>query len=179
MEVHMEDRYPDALGLSRGVLRGLRVLNIVYGFGVAAILVLSLVSPAFLFDALGVRGNTGWWTTGTLAMRGIMVVGLAGAFIAHRILTELLKIVESVRAGDPFVIDNATRLTEIAWWMLAGELLHLVVGVLVGIASTPAQPVDIDWTFSVTPWIAVLLLFVLARVFAHGARMREDIEGTV
>lgn len=44
---------------------------------------------------------------------------------------------------------------------------------------TVQVPIDIDWTFSFTPWIAVLLLFVLARVFAHGARMREDLEGTV
>jgi hypothetical protein len=36
-----------------------------------------------------------------------------------------------------------------------------------------------NWTFSVTRWIAVLLLFVLARVFEQGARMREDLEGTV
>ena len=28
-------------------------------------------------------------------------------------------------------------------------------------------------------WLAVLLLFVLARVFDHGARMREELEGTV
>ena len=173
----MEDRYPNALGLSRGVLRGVRVLNIVYGVGVAALLVLSVVSPEFLFEALGVRSMTGWWTIGIMAMRGLMVVGLAGAFIAHQILSELLRIVDSVRAGDPFVIDNATRLTRIAWWMLAGELLHLVVGVVAGFTSTPAP--DIDWTFSVTPWIAVLLLFVLARVFAHGARMREDLDGTV
>lgn len=44
---------------------------------------------------------------------------------------------------------------------------------------TVQVPIDIDWTFSFTPWIAVLLLFVLARVFAHGAQMREDLEGTV
>ena len=174
----MEDRYPGTLGLSRKVLRGLRVLNIVYGLGVGLMLVASVIAPEFLFDALGLRGTTSW-TGATLAMRGIMVVGLAGAFIAHRILTGLLEIVESVRASDPFVLDNATRLTEIAWWLLAAELLHLVVGVLVGLASTPAQPVHLNWTFSFTPWIAVLLLFVLARVFVHGARMREDIEGTV
>ena len=174
----MNDRYPGSLGLSGKVLRALRVLNIAYGLGVAAMLILSFVAPEFLFGAIGLRGMTGWSST-TLAMRGIMVVGLAGAFIAHRILTELLQIVDSVRAGDPFVLDNATRLTEIAWWLLGAELLHLVVGILVGVVSTPAHPVDIDWTFSFTPWIAVLLLFVLARVFAHGARMREDIEGTV
>jgi len=33
--------------------------------------------------------------------------------------------------------------------------------------------------FSFAPWLAVLLLFVLARVFAEGARMRADLEGTV
>lgn len=169
--------YPDALGLSRRVLRWLRILNMVYAAGVGLMLIVSIASPEFLFGALGVRA-AGWGTT-TQAMRAIMVVGLAGAFIAHRILTGLLRIVESVRAGDPFVLDNAARLHAIAWWLLGAELLHLLVGVLARLAATPAQPIDIDWTFSFTPWIAVLLLFVLARVFAHGARMREDLEGTV
>jgi hypothetical protein len=169
--------YGDALGLSRRVLAGLRVLNIAYGSGVGLMLVMSLVAPEFLFAALGLRGPG--WAPATLAMRGIMVVGIAGAFIAHRILTGLLQIVESVRAADPFVTANAERLQAIAWWLLGAELLHLLVGALARLASTPAQPLDIDWTFSFTPWIAVLLLFVLARVFEHGARMREDIEGTV
>ena len=169
--------YPDALALSRRVLVGLRILNMVYAVGVGIMLVVSFVAPEFLFGALGVRAAG--WGAETLAMRGIMIVGLAGAFVAHRILTGLLQIVDTVRAGDPFVLDNAARLQTIAWRLLGAELLHLLVGVLARVASTPARPVDIDWTFSFTPWIAVLLLFVLARVFAHGARMREDIEGTV
>lgn len=169
--------HPDALKLSRRVLGWLRLLNIAYGCGVGLMLVASLVAPAFLFRAIGLDGTLGGTTT--LAMRAIMVVGLAGAFIAHRILTGLLQIVESVRAGQPFVLENADRLHGIAWWLLGAELLHLVVGALARLASTAAQPIDIDWSFSFTPWIAVLLLFVLARVFAHGARMREDIEGTV
>lgn len=173
----MQDRYSGALGVSKKALGWLRVLNILYGIGVAALLILSLVAAEFLFRALGVR-ETGWGTT-TLSMRGIMVVGVAGAFIAHQILTGLLQIVESVRAGDPFVLNNAARLQAIAWWLLVAELLHIVVGVLARLASTPAQRIDLDWSFSFTPWIAVLLLFVLARVFAHGARMREDLEGTV
>ena len=178
LTMNTRHKYSDALGLSRRVLGWLRILNIVYGVGVGVLLVVSLVAPEVLFDALGVPASTGW-ANATLAMRGIMVVGIAGAFIAHRILTGLLRIVESVRAGDPFVADNAARLHAIAWWLLGAELLHLLVGLLARLASTPAQPIDIDWSFSFTPWIAVLLLFVLARVFAHGTRMREDIEGTV
>jgi hypothetical protein len=45
--------------------------------------------------------------------------------------------------------------------------------------STATAPFDIDWSFSPTRWVAVLLLFVLARVFEQGAQMREELEGTV
>ena len=58
-------------------------------------------------------------------------------------------------------------------------LLHLLVGAIAAGSASSPQPLDIDRSFSVTPWIAVLLLFVLARVFDHGARMRADLEGTV
>ena len=41
------------------------------------------------------------------------------------------------------------------------------------------DPLDIDLKFNFTRWLVVLFLFVLARVFEQGARMREDLEGTV
>jgi hypothetical protein len=174
----MQDRYPGALGLSRRVLGWLRILNVVYGTGIVLLLLASVVVPEFLFAALRVpRGPA--WGAAALGMRGIMIIGIAGAFIAHRILTLLLRIVDTVRAGDPFVLDNAARLQAIACWVLGAELLHLVVGAIASWMSTPEQPFDLDLSYSFTPWITVLLLFVLARVFAHGARMRDDIEGTV
>ena len=67
----------------------------------------------------------------------------------------------------------------IAWALLCLELLHLAVGAVAAAASSEAAPLDVDCNFSVTRWVAVLLLFVLARVFDVGARMREDIEGTI
>jgi hypothetical protein len=45
--------------------------------------------------------------------------------------------------------------------------------------STPAHPLDIEAGFSINGWLAVLLTFLLARVFAQGTRMRDDLEGTV
>jgi hypothetical protein len=95
------------------------------------------------------------------------------------VLTRLLEIVETVRLGDPFVSENAARLETIAWIVLGLELLHFAVGAIASSVSTAAQPLDIDWNFSVTRWLAILLCFVLARVFEHGTRMREDLEGTV
>ena len=55
----------------------------------------------------------------------------------------------------------------------------VVVGVIgAAIAAAVWEPGRFD-AFSFAPWLAVLLLFVLAGVFARGARMREDLAGTV
>ncbi|MEX2177086.1 MAG: DUF2975 domain-containing protein [Gemmatimonadaceae bacterium] len=174
----MPQSSPGALPLARKVLRALVVLNVGYGLAIFALLASSLIAPDAVFAALGVRptADDSWRL---VAMRLIMVVGIASVPIAHLILKRLQAIIETVRAGDPFVTGNAARLETIAWAVLGLQLLHLVVGAIAGSASTDAQPLDIDWSFSFTPWIAVLLLFVLARVFDHGTRMRADLEGTV
>ena len=167
---------PHALEVTRKVLRGLRALNVVYAAAIVLLLIASLAAPELVFRALGVREGEDRLIAGA---RALMVAGIAGALIAHIILTQLLAIVDTVRAGDPFVARNADRLRTIAWWVLGLELLHLAVGGIESFASAGGQPLDVDWSFSFTPWIAVLLLFVLARVFEQGAHMREDLEGTV
>lgn len=159
-------------------LRAVRVLNLLYLIGIVVLLLASIAAADWVFAALGVAPGAHYLRV-VMAMRAMMLLGIAGAVIAHFILSHLLAIVDSVRHGDPFVLPNAQRLQSIAWWVLGGELIHLAIGALVSMASSPAQPLDIDWTFSLTPWIAVLMLFVLARVFEHGARLRADLEGTV
>ncbi len=94
-------------------------------------------------------------------------------------LTRLLAIVDTVSDGDPFILQNAARLQQIAWAVLAGEILHLVIVAIASGIATTETPIDIRWKMSITRWLVVLLLFVLARVFETGARMREDLEGTV
>ena len=169
---------PDALGLSRRVLRALVALNAIMGALIAALLVASLVAPGTVMRGLGVAGTPDDARL-VLGMRLIMAVGIAAAPVTHAVLAGLLAIVDTVSGGDPFVAENAARLQRIAWAVLALELLHLVVvGVAAGV-STEATPLDVGSTFSVTRWLAVLLLFVLARVFEHGTRMRDDLAGTV
>src|SRR5260221_2860452 len=108
-------------------------------------------------------------------LRAIVVVGLVGAAIVRTILRRLLAIVDTVRVGDPFILDNAGRLEAIPWHVLALEGLRVVVA---AIAAGVSEPQRIA-AFSFAPWLAVLLLFVLAGVFAQGARLRADLEGTV
>lgn len=174
----MSDRFPDALPLTWRVLRTLRILNVAAGGAIAALLVASLLVPDALFAALGVRPAP---DAGRLhrGMRLIMLAGIVAAPVAHLILARLLAIVATVREGDPFVHGNAHRLQTIAWAVLGLEGLHLVIGAIAAGSASSVQPLDVDWHFSVTPWVAVLLLFVLARVFDHGARLRADLEGTV
>jgi hypothetical protein len=114
-----------------------------------------------------------------MAMRVIAVLGLASIPLNYLVLKRLLAIVQTVRAGDPFVAANAYRLEAIAWALLALQLLSLVIGGIAKTVSTPAHPLHLDAGFSINGWLAVLLTFVLSRVFAQGALMREDLEATV
>jgi Protein of unknown function (DUF2975) len=168
---------PALLGMSRNVLRLLILLNLLLGLGILALLVASLVAERDFLVMLGARGEAP--PSFILGMRLIMLIGIANVPLAYLLLTRLLAIVDTVWAGDPFVRANAARLHTIAWSLLGLELLHLAVGAVAAAVSSPTDPLDIGWSFSVTGWLAVLLLFVLARVFDQGARMRDDLEGTI
>lgn len=172
----MEPSYP--LGWSLRVLRGLIPLNWIAGVLILALLIASVVAEETVMGALGAgpaEGNA----ERIAGMRQIAVLGIAAVLVAHVVLSRLLGIVGTVRDGNPFVAENAARLRTIAWCVLGLELLHLLVGLTAAAATSATAPLDIDWNFSVTRWLSVLLLFVLAQVFEEGARMREELEGTV
>jgi hypothetical protein len=174
----MAHSYPDPLALSRRVLRALTKLNLLMGALILALLIASLIAAAPVFRALGVppaQFNSMLF----VGMRLIMVLEICAVPIVHFVLTRLLTIVDTVSVGNPFVVANAARLQGIAWAILALELIHFAVGIVAASVSTTAAPLNISWGFSLTRWLAVLLLFVLARVFEQGVRMREDLEGTV
>jgi hypothetical protein len=167
---------PFALAASRIVVRILVAANLVAGVLILALLVASLVARDWVFSALGADASDASWVIGG---RLVMLLGVASVGLAHLVLTRLLEIIETVRSGDPFVARNAARLQTAAWALLGLELLHQAVQAIASIISTPSHPLDVGESFSITRWLAVLLLLVLARVFEHGTRMRDDLEGTV
>ena len=169
-----------ALAWSRPLIRLLMVLNLLYAVGVALMFVVSLVPGTVIWKAVGMEPFPAADRDSIiLGLRLIMVVGICAAGVVDRVLRHLLAIVDTVRVGDPFAAANARRLEAIAWWVLAGEGLRLLIGAI-ALATTSRMPnLDLDIEYSLAPWLAVLLLFVLARVFAEGARMRGDLEGTV
>ena len=166
-----------ALPIAHVALRILIVVNWLFG---AAILVLLFVSPneQWIMSAFKLSPSP---DTDRLIMglRAIAALGLVTVPLNFAILKRLLAIVETVRAGDPFIATNASRLQAIAWSLLALQLLSVVIGAIGKAISSAAHPVDIDAGFSVNGWLAVLLTFLLARVFAAGTLMRDDLEGTI
>jgi len=166
-----------ALPIAHGVLRILIVLN---WLGGALILALLVVMPneRWIMSAFKLSPSPNAERV-VMGMRAIAGLGLAVIPLNYVVLKRLLAIVETVRAGDPFVATNAQRLRVIAWALLTLQLLSIVIGAIGKMISTPAHPVDLDAGFSINGWLAVLLTFLLARVFAEGTLMRDDLEGTV
>jgi len=178
----MTQSHPYELTLSRKVLRVLMVLNPIFGFFILALLIASLAAQGFMMEALIHEHGTAHAPEShalIAGMRWIMVFGILAVVITQVALRRLTAIVETVSAGDPFVILNAERLKTIAWAALSLEVLHFIIGMIARSVSTATHPLNIDAKFNFTRWLVVLFLFVLARVFEQGARMRDDLHGTV
>ena len=166
-----------ALPIAHVVLRILIVVNWLVGAAIA-VLLLAMPTEQWIMSAFELSPSPEAERL-VMGLRAIAVLGLAAIPLNHAVLKRLLAIVETVRAGDPFVAANAHRLQVIAWALLALQILSLVIGTIAESVSTPAHPLHLDAGFSINGWLAVLLTFLLARVFAEGALMREDLEGTV
>jgi len=174
----MPRSYSAALPAAYVMLRILIVLNWLMGLAILAILIWSLTHEAWTLKALGVTASADAHEV-AMGMRAIAVLGLVAIPINYAILKRLVAIVGTVRQGDPFVAANAWRLNAIAWALLGLQLLSMVIGGIGEAISTKEHPFHLDAGFSPTGWLGVLLTFVLARIFAEGTLMREDLEGTV
>ena len=166
-----------ALPLAYVVLRILIVVNWLFG---AAILALLVVSPNEQWIMSAFKLSPSLEADRVIfGLQSIAAIGLLLIPLNNASLKRLLAIVETVRAGDPFVAANAHRLQVIAWVLLTMQLLSIVIGAIAKSISTPEHPVNLDAGFSISGWLAVLLTFLLARVFAEGTLMRDDLEGTI
>lgn len=167
-----------ALPIAWVALRILILLNVLYGLAIAALVVLTILNPGWAMRGLGVADYPDaervlFW------MRIAALLGLAAVPFNHAVLSRLQAVVETVRFGDPFVAANAYRLNAIAWSLMALQLISMAIAGIARMVSTAEHPFRLDAGFSAAGWLAVLMAFVLARVFAEGTLMREDLDGTV
>ncbi|HEX5258282.1 MAG TPA: DUF2975 domain-containing protein [Sphingomicrobium sp.] len=168
-------KHSAALPMAWITLRIMIILVWIFFACVVALLLFSLLDEGGTSKLLGLGGLP----ESMSGIRSIAVLDVLTAPINYAILKRLLDMVETVRSGDPFVRENAYRLNTIAWLLLVMGVANIIVVFLGKRISIPQHAFYFDAVGSVNGWLAVILTFVLARVFAAGAMMREDLEGTI
>lgn len=149
--------------------------------GISALFLTFLVPTLLIFNEsvtaeLARRGApsvTIWAVVGATALSAV-VSALGFLFFRH-----LHRIVESVREGDPFIPVNASRLQAMGWLSLAVHVLGIPLAATTGWLGRILGIGHMNFEVSWFGLLLALVLFVLARVFRQGARMREELDGTV
>lgn len=167
------------LTVAKWLVRALVVLNLVAAAVFVIVIAVSFPSAGAVAARLAEKYGSALDAAAAIdALRLALLLGIAVAVAAHLIFAALLRILATVEAGDPFGPANARRLETIGVGLLAIQVADLCFGGLTAwIASLGLD--FLDWQPSLTGWLATLLIFVLARVFRAGNRMREDLEGTI
>ena len=118
-----------------------------------------------------------------LLTTGIALAIIANLAVMFAFFGRMRALIASAGAGDPFIPANARRLEAMAWLLLGATVLAVVVGELRVTLANLADPQGanaIGYSFyDLYSLLIVLVLFILARVFRHGAAMRDELEGTV
>jgi Protein of unknown function (DUF2975) len=112
-----------------------------------------------------------------------LAITLLPGLLVVALLWQLWGLLRSARRGDPFTTANVWRLRRFGWLLLLGwPLVAYVTTALKGdLAAT--VPADVTSTLFALDILGVLLfglaILVLAEVFAHGLRLREDVDATI
>lgn len=128
----------------------------------------------------GIGANAmGWPLVAAGFLAAAVAVG-AGLIIVDR----LRRLFAKFTSDAPFDRENAGHLRVIWITMLAAELSRyaitgLVVGLVVAFGRPDGVSLNVEPSINLSTWGAILILVVLAEVFAEGARMREEQDLTI
>ncbi|WP_209349309.1 DUF2975 domain-containing protein [Pontixanthobacter sp. CEM42] len=149
---------------------------------------LTILIPVILFNSDQVASSLAdsGSTASVATILTLIVVFLAAVIVvvatAFHFFQLLGRIIDTVRDGEPFVEINADRLSRMGWIVLLFQVASFPIGAVASyLAAQMPDHVDVsaDIEFSLTGILMAIVLFILARVFRHGIKMREDLEGTV
>lgn len=154
------------------------------------IVVLTIALPALLLNqarflkALTSDGNTVVAPNFFVGVSLTMILLAATFALGIWFLLLLRQIVGTVAAGDPFIHDNADRLSKMGWIALGAQIVSIplaasVVWIAGMVEDHDSHRLDDGVGFDGGGIVLILVLFILARVFRQGAAMRADLEGTV
>ncbi len=110
----------------------------------------------------------------TLATLAVILPGII------YVCLQLRRILTTLAEGDPFVPENAQRLTRIALALAVMEVVSILFVLCMRSFITPEDAVsrpNLGINFVV--WAAVAALFILSQVFREGTRLREEEKMTI
>ena len=157
------------------------ILGIV-GFAGVVLALTSATLPLWWDDALAAitRENPKVSPGGLLPLLLVLFAGIMVILgLVWTVVRKLIAIVGTVSDGDPFVHANAIRLRFIGWLLIAIEVGGIPLSILASRVAERFGENDVNYEISISGLLAILMTFVLARVFQRGADMREELEGTV
>lgn len=109
-----------------------------------------------------------------------LIAGLIGGLIVIPaiiyVCVLLRRILATLADGDPFVPENANRLSRVAATIAVTQLLRIAVALVVGFSFDKAK---IGFNLDLIPWASVAALFILSQVFREGTRLRDEEKMTI
>lgn len=160
------------------VIISLRIMNIVVATGFVAVSIFWTVNLAHLLDSLVRKYGIEMAPDIVTGLRLLLLLGIAVCVPVHIIFSRLHRMVGNTIAGNAFANGNAVHLRIMAWMLLLIQIADLALGSLsYWLSSIKAE--TMGWIPSISGWLSVLLLFILARIFDQGAKMQADLEGVV
>lgn len=156
--------------------------------GLLAMVLIGIGFAAFNAERLNIPASFEGVARGdALAAASVAVTsGLIGAGLLIFVFRATSAIIASAMSDDPFVDENANRLSRIGWLLVGLASLQAATGMIIQplvekieAASANFHINDIDSGLSPTGILTILLVFVLAQIFRRGAEMRSELEGTV
>jgi hypothetical protein len=177
---------PDAPGRSRPRDPLLAIARLAFGFITGLALIAAIGFSLLVPFVLAIRGKVLDWLVAKGAppeaiwgIVSLQVLAAAAAVFAFYFFRHLYRIIDTVGDGDPFVPANARRLMAMGWIALVSHILAIPLNMTSRYLETYSSRFEVEFGISFAGLLLALVCFILARVFREGARMREDLEGTV
>ena len=150
-------------------------------FGLAfAVCLIAVPAIAIMRDeVVGELARSGAMPSAVWAICGFVALIAVVCALGLLFLRNLYRIVGTVGEGDPFIPVNADRLSGMAWIVVGVHVLAIPIAVLATQIDRLTEGHDGQIKLSFGGLLLALVLFILARVFREGTRLRDELEGTV
>jgi len=168
--------------LLRAGLFGSLFIRAILWFAIGALVLglgyIALGDPAGFKELDADLARDGISMGGKAALLLIFAFVLVIIVLFERLIVQVMAIIHSVSEGDPFTPANADRLERIGWLLFGTQILALI-GMSISAVEALAEEWNFGEQFSLEGLLSVILVFILARIFRQGTKMRDDLEGTV